>query len=362
MIVVQNISSPAAIRNAIVDLIPYDAVDIRLASAYMTRSGCNLLLNAAYDSVGQEAFLAMPKLILTSFDFGLTEPQALRLWRDIPNTKIFVSGFERLRTRSLTPLRAFHPKLYSFGCQDGRSCNALVGSANLTGRGFSVNTEVASAQWRVPRGEIDAVFATMSSEVVELSDRLLADYETVRQYRRPPEGIAQEVEAVPLPPIHMEGMLPLFREVIESRTVAPAMFSSMWVQGEAFQGGSHNQLELPRGGHRFFNFNFDQYDYPQNLTIGTPILHSGQKIWADRSLTWHGNNRMERINLPTLLQGGFDYAGTAVMFRRLGGGHFELIVTPWDSDLARSWRIASSEKRSLFRLGTIATNRVVGLI
>jgi hypothetical protein len=62
------------------------------------------------------------------------------------------------------------------------------------------------------------------------------------------------------------------------------------------------------------------------------------------------------------IQGGFDYADTAVMFRRLADGSFELIVTPWDSDLARSWRQASAQKQTLFRLGTIATNRIVGLL
>jgi HKD family nuclease len=363
MIVVQNTRNPAAIRNAIADLIPNDAADMRLASAYMTRSGCNLLLDAAYDSVGRDAFLAIPKLILTSFDFGLTEPQALRIWQEMPNTTILVSGFERLLQQgTLAPIRAFHPKLYSFGWRNGWSCNALIGSANLTGRGFSVNTEVASAQWGVPRGEIDAAFATMSSDSTVLTDHLLGNYEAVRQYQRPPEGIAQEIEAVPQPPTAVDGTLPLFRQAIESGAVHPAMFSSMWLQGEALQGGSHNQLELPRGGHRFFGFHFNQYDYPHNLHIGIPILRSGQKTWNDRPLTWHGNNRMERINLPTLYQGGFSYVGTAVMFRRLVGGSFELIVTPWDSDLARSWRIASSERHTLFRLGSIATSRVVGLI
>lgn len=362
MIVVQNAMNPGAIRNAVADLIPHDAVDMRLASAYMTRSGCNLLLNAAYDAVGRDAFLAIPKLILASFDFGLTEPQALRIWQDMPNTTIRVSGFERLEQRSLTPLRAFHPKLYSFGRSHGLGCNALIGSANLTGRGFSVNTEVASTQWGVPRWEIDSAFATMSSESTLLTDQLLADYEAVRQYRRPPDGIAQEIEAVPQPPAGIDEALPLFRQAIESRAVNLTSFGSMWVQGEALQGGSHNQLELPRGAHSFFGFYFNRYDYPHNVTIGTPMFRSGQKIWTDRPLTWHGNNRMERINLPTINQGGFSYVGTAVMFRRLPGGFFELIVTPWDSDLARSWRIASAQTQCLFRLGAIATSRVVGLI
>jgi hypothetical protein len=155
--------------------------------------------------------------------------------------------------------------------------------------------------------------------------------------------------------------LPLFRTAIESGAVNPADYTAMWVQGEGLQGGSGNQLELPRGGHRFFGFVFNNYDYPDNITIGQPVIRSGDQVWSDRRLTWHGNNRMERINLPTASQGGFDYGDTVVMFRRLTDGSFELIVTPWDSDLARAWYQASSRLQALFRLGTIATNRLVGL-
>jgi hypothetical protein len=136
----------------------------------------------------------------------------------------------------------------------------------------------------------------------------------------------------------------------------------MWIQGEALQGGSRNQLELPRGAHRFFAYVFDQYDYPDKITIGQPLLRSGAQIWSDRLLTWHGNNKMERMNLPTLAQSGFNYADTAVMFRRLKDGSFELIVTPWESNLARSWRQASAQRHTLFRLGTAANSRTVGLL
>ncbi|MEF2559320.1 hypothetical protein VQ044_24710, partial [Aurantimonas sp. C2-5-R2] len=168
---------------------------------------------------------------------------------------------------------------------------------------------------------------------------------------------------IPAPPAPINvGALPLFRLIIETGAVNPANYNAMWIHGEALQGGSRNQLELPRGGHRFFGFLFTQYDYPHNLTIGEPILRSGARAWNDRRLTWHGNNRMERMNLPTAAQGGFEYADTAVMFRRLGDGSFELIVTPWDSDLARSWRQASAQRQTLFRLGTVATSRIVGLL
>ena len=71
---------------------------------------------------------------------------------------------------------------------------------------------------------------------------------------------------------------------------------------------------------------------------------------------------MERLNLPTRTQGGPAYADSAIMFRRLAEGYFELIVTPLNSDLARAWGQASSQTGNLYRLGGPATSRLVGLL
>ena len=126
-------------------------------------------------------------------------------------------------------------------------------------------------------------------------------------------------------------------------------------------GGSGNQLELPRGAHTFFKIAFSKYDFPHKITIGNLKLRAGEKEWRDRILSWHGDNMMERINLPTISQGGFSYQNSATMFRRLTNGWFELIIAPWNSDLARAWREASASKNLLFRLGTVGS-RVVGLV
>jgi len=61
---------------------------------------------------------------------------------------------------------------------------------------------------------------------------------------------------------------------------------------------------------------------------------------------------MERFNLPTMSQGGFDYQNTAVLFRRHEGG-FELNVVPWNDDGAVAWRAASDALNKVFRLGKV---------
>jgi HKD family nuclease len=361
VLIVQNGSEPATVRNAIVDLIAAGVVDMRIASAYVTFDGCDILLAAVEGIVGPNAFASMPKTLVTSFDYGITDPAALKRWQTLENGKVFVSGGPKVLAGSLMPTRAFHPKLYAFG-RDAKTYNVLVGSANLTGRGFSVNTEAGWAQENVSKSDIDKAIERTLFDTASLTDELLAAYEALRKSKPPPPEIEQEAQPVPQPSHVNLGSLPLFRLAIENNEIAPASYEAMWIQGEALQGGSRNQLELPRGAHRFFAYVFDQYDYPDKITIGQPLLRSGAQIWSDRLLTWHGNNKMERMNLPTLAQGGFNYADTAVMFRRLKDGSFELIVTPWESNLARSWRQASAQRHTLFRLGTAANSRIVGLL
>ena len=361
MLIIQNSTAPAKIRHAVVDLVGQNTKELRIASAYVTRSGSKVLLDAVSNAVGEAALRDMSKTLVTSVDFGLTEPRALQDWLNLTNTKVFVAGAERLQEGSLVPARAFHPKLYAFRKND-QSYNVLVGSANLTGRGMSVNAEAAWAQHDVPSTAIDSAFGQTLHEAVDLSADLLESYVKLRKRQPPPREIGPEAERVAPPDHVVEGDLPLFRTSIETGTINPADYSSLWVQGEGLQGGSQNQLELPRGAHTFFGFQFDRYDFPHNLTIGKPLLRSGSKSWDDRPLTWHGNNRMERLNLPTVTQGGFRYVDSGLMFRRLPDASFELIVTPWESDIARAWRQASAQSRRLFRLGQVATRRIVGLI
>jgi len=135
----------------------------------------------------------------------------------------------------------------------------------------------------------------------------------------------------------------------------------MWIEARRLEGGSGNQLELPRGAHRFFDFEFDQYDSPSNVTIGQPVLVAGRKRWLDRKLSWHGDNMMERINLPTEAQGGYAYHNTFVLFRRRPGGAFELVVSPAGSDLAKAWLASAAGFGKVYRIGQV-TQRLAGFI
>ena len=226
-----------------------------------------------------------------------------------------------------------------------------------------MNTEVGWSQCNISASQVESAFSQMRQGTKLLSTDLLKDYEERRRDQRRTSISSLEGQPVtPFVPIVPSGQLPSLSEAVEAGQIDLVAHDAMWIQVEALQGGSSNQLELPRFGHRFFGFSFTEYDYPHNLMIGSPRLRAGTRQWTDRPLTWHGNNRMERLNLPTQAQGGADYADSVVRFRRLPGDWFELAVTPLDSDLANAWKHASSDSGKLFRLGSQATTRLVGLL
>ena len=57
MLVVQTSTAPANIRHALVDLAGHDTTELRVASAYVTRSGSNVLLEAITNSLGKTHLL-----------------------------------------------------------------------------------------------------------------------------------------------------------------------------------------------------------------------------------------------------------------------------------------------------------------
>src|SRR5260370_963606 len=58
----------------------------------------------------------------------------------LPNASVRVAGADLVAAGTLIPAQAFHPKVYVFGLEEAPA-NLMLGSANMTSRGFSSNTE-----------------------------------------------------------------------------------------------------------------------------------------------------------------------------------------------------------------------------
>lgn len=345
---------PTKILHALHSLVDEDTSRVRIAVAYTTYKGCSTLL-PSLASLMASNWESIPKTLITSFDFGHTDPAALEYVRAIPNFEVRIAN-ANLRDAAVRMMPAesnFHPKIYLFG--EYPDSLALIGSPNLSDRALTASTEAAALL--VAPGELEDYWDELVEASIRLTDDILQAYKSARPKRT---AVDPDPPLETIPPAINTADLPILGDSIAAGDVEPSQFECFWVEaGSMSSGGSHNQLELPRGASHFFGFDFNTYD-DSHRVIGRPILVTPSRDpWADRKLTWHGNNRMERINLPTQRQSGFNYPGTAVLFRRTSDG-FVLQVAIWDSDIAKSWRNASAELNRTYKLGA-STHRLCGL-
>lgn len=357
MLVVQNRNQPSRVLDTISTAIPVAADEIVVAAAYVTKSGTSLIFDRLQKKLGADGFQNAAKRLITTCDYGLTDPDALEDWLEV-GAQVFMANSESVVAGNLNPSTAYHPKVYAF-----RSTNAdwhvVCGSANLTSRGLTINSE-AVASSVLDHEQMQVLIQQLAVNAVQVDGQLIQQYRELRQAISPPAPVAKEINAVPPPP-PANGALTWFGDAVAGGGVHPGEFERMWVQTLTMSGGSGSQLELPRGANGFFGFNFSNYAQGNKVTIGTPPLISGRNRWTDRILSWHGNNRMERMNLPTPAMSGYSYAHSAVCFRRVANG-YEFVAAPWDSDLAKSWRSASTENEHLYKVGEHNSPRVCGLL
>ena len=345
----QNSLCPSQVLFSFDEVADSTVEQVRWAVAYSTRRGCERLIDRISSRMGKARWEKSQKHFVTSLDFGLTEPSALEFLSSLPASQVHIANPDVVNKAGLMPGKAYHPKLYLF--DSASTTGYVVGSANLTDSALITNTEIVAVGKEAPaNGRWNDVWDRLMLDTSPLTSTLLRAYQSrwVRPTRR-----AVEPEPKPKPPLIRPSDKPVFWEAITTGGIDPTLFNHLWVEaGTMSSGGSHNQLELPRGAHRFFGF--PSTSYPEaHVTIGNPPLTLRQHRWTDRPLTWHGApkmNKMERINLPTQAQGGFDYRNTSVLFRRHAGG-FEINVLPWNDDGAVAWRAASDALKTVFRLG-----------
>ncbi len=359
-VIYQSRSRPSEILLALGSLANDQVTRIRMAVAYTTRAGCDRLFPLLERNIGQENWQNIPKSIVTSFDFGHTDPLALSYLSSVPNLEISIMDPSVMDRPGMRPTTAFHPKFYLFNRNEHQSM--LIGSANLSQNALTVNTEIAYLDQAIVDSDVvEMTWSAISTQSESLTTTLLERYSELRIRTPIPRPDSPATDDEPLPSIGLPSTSDIlsFGDSVTSGSISPLSYDRFWIEaGSMSSGGSRNQLELPRGANQFFGFSFTDYG-PQHSIIGHPQIIIAGRQWSDRPLTWHGHNAMERINLPTEFQGGFAYPNTAILFQRVPQG-FELMVVPWEDYLAIMWREASANANLLFRLGQ-TTRRLCGL-
>jgi hypothetical protein len=268
--------------------------------------------------------------------------------------KVRIANLESGRAVTLSATSSsYHPKVYA--ATSGTSVHIVVGSANLTRRALTVNTEAVATQ-RLTNTDFKVQWDHLVENSVPLTQSLLDEYKMKRPKRRlafPPDE-----PRVPVPP-PAPMTLPTFREEVEVGRLQPENYQAFWVQVGGPSGEAGNQVELPRCGNRFFAYDFEDYDLRYVVQIGEPLLRNAGRTWHDRKLTWHGDNRMERLNLPTRTMSGLTYSNRVVLFHRCGVA-FDLTVADFASPVAQSWVDESAASGLIFRFGP-NSNRLCGL-
>lgn len=359
-IISQNGDNKGQVLLGLISLGDSQIQELRIAVAYITKAGSDLLFDVLSNKVGKSLWDSIPKIVTTSFDFGFTEPAALTSLKQLSSCTVNIWGIEVLQNKRLQPVNSFHPKMYIFD-KDG-SISAFIGSANLSLSGLTTNTEAAIIYENVSNtAEINACWEAINSKCTPLTGLLLQQYREARKKyaNRSAKPKVKKEKSAPVSGAVTRRRLSPFYQAISTGVITPQNYDHFWVEaGSMSSGGSGNQLELPRGANMFLGFNFSSYD-GQHHTIGCPVIFSRDKVWSHKPLTWHGHNAMERINLPTVTQGGYSYKNTIVHFTR-NNNRYELLVFPWSHPLSQIWRNRSQRDGLIFKLG-IGSTRVCGL-
>lgn len=357
-LITQSDGAPSAISLALRRCATPSVTRIRIAVAYTTGPGYDLLKLILRQAIGPDAWDAADKDLITSFDFYITEPRALRSAQ--------ADGFTVARGLARGN-RAFHPKLYSLEGPFG--ARMIVGSANLTEPALTDNVEMACLR-RVRAGsselqDLRRAWKQLQDSAVPLSSADIAKYDTDRSRNAPrsrpsPRKPRKHGAKRATMPQSAAG-LPTFPVEVEEKRLDPAIFKRLWVEAGAMSSSeSHNQLELPRYANHFFGFSFVRHAaVVRRHVIGHITLDLRGQRHHSCDVQWRGApkmNKMERLYLPTVNKGGVPYRDMAILFERRRGA-FLLTIAPWGGALAASWRRASSSSGHLYKLGHGSTRQ-----
>lgn len=353
----QSAVSPSRMLAGLGRLLRFRLESLSVCAAYTTAGGVALFSETAEDELGAENWGRLAKKFVTSFDYGITSPDAIRALMRLENSHVYIANSDVLDCPGFRPKHAFHPKTYCI--HTAKEGAILTGSSNLTRRALTVNSEMAVLS------DCSELVSTFLISLDSLPRLILADDDLLQRYEQQRGDADDPGEDSPPVPEEPPQDLPSYSDYVTENQGRP-MPSRFWIEaGSMSSSGSHHQLELPRRGNVFFGFDFDDYGTQQE-DIGTVSLIRGFDRWDGRRVVWHGDNGMERVYLPTIAEGGVSYVNQAILFERSPDvpATFSLTVASWESEVAESWRNASIVSELVFRIPQTPqpNSRICGLL
>ena len=269
--------------------------------AYATQSGL-----ASFELVmGSEFWEHTPTRWLFGFDYGRTQPQAVRSIAERQNTEVRIAdGAWIVDHEGFLPRRDYHPKVsFLLNAPDTRF-GMVVGSGNFSSNGFRKSIEAGAV-----------LYANDQGQYIQSFEAAVATANALWDQATPLDGILEAYE---------ERWLDSFsRRGGEVGEIQPAAGESeiFWIEaGYVTQNrGANrpgNQIDFPRGMSKYFGFD-PPADMPVNSVIGPITFRSPVGDLVTNNLRL-GNNHMEKVSLPIPETHGFEiYDGKVLVFRRL---------------------------------------------
>lgn len=339
----------ASIRSYLDDLDTGEADTFRAAFAYVTERGIDQLENGLPDSLG-----ATTPEWLVSFDYGYSEPEAIRRLNE--RGEIRVVGVEPMRERgTLQPSTRFHPKF--IWIEEGDHHHLMIGSSNLTESALTRNWESvvflhSLAAENTSVEDVSSWWEEVWEESTPVDEDLLDWYEDLREETEigPTEGAEDYDEREDAPD--------------------PRDASVVWGHIGYTQGGARNQMDIPTQFGRFFIEDGDEWE--MNAEHDVSFKFEGQEI-QEQKVKFHEGSHQTRIYLPTKTGGTrlqdlfskdkFDEESLRyhfVVFRRVRPYHFKLNILPPEGTPEIQEMIEASQQRDQVVETDEETGRLVG--
>lgn len=271
--------------------------------AYATQSGV-----VAFDLVlGDRFWEDAPSRWLFGIDYGRTQPQALKFMIEKPNTKVRIfDGAWVVDRDGFLPRRDFHMKTSFLMNEHEARFGMVVGSGNFSSNGLRHAAECGVSFRTSVMAEFEKMFrsasnaaetlwdaATPAEDIIELYEQKWKSSETI--------GAAKVDDAAP-----------------NYDRVEAFWIEAGYVTRNRGPDKPGNQIDMPRGMSKYFGFEVSE-SLSVNSVIGNVTFEppSGGSVSNNLRL---GNNKMEKISLPTPDGHGFDmYDGKVLVFSRENG-------------------------------------------
>jgi len=282
------------------------------AVAYATRGGV-LALDSFCKRANEAAWRKIEKRWLVGIDYCRTEPLALQMLLDLPNSTVKIHAGEQVVNRKMcTPVLPYHPKTYIL--HGPATIGAICGSGNLSANGLTKGHEIGNLMiTSSPSGgaeemvkticdQLDGWYATNWSTASTLKSIFYpysSIYQSAGHLRSPTPTDDDCSETASLAIAHRRALGP--DDLRQMRACKHLWLEAGNLHSNRGKGKPGNQLMLTPMTRVFFGF--QARDLTPNSTLGDVSITFDGGTRPDCSLRF-SDNSMDVLTLPVPGDGG----------------------------------------------------------